>query len=93
MFTVVSVCLKMLYALQSFDHSVTVHTSYCSRNRVLILLTASESPNVRGMLVNMEQVGQNESQIHNELTLAVLLYIAGQPTDVLYKHNVFMFRL
>jgi len=63
----------MLCALQSIDHSVTVNTSYCSRDRVLILLTASDSPNVRTMLVNTEQVGQNESQIHNELSLAVLV--------------------
>jgi hypothetical protein len=40
------------------------------------------------MPVNMEQVGQNESQIHSELPLAVLVYIAGQPSDVSYKHNV-----
>lgn len=35
-----------------------------------------------------------ESQIHSELSLAVLVYVAGQLSDVSYKHNVvFMFGL
>jgi len=84
----------MLCPLQSIHHPVTVNTSYYSRDRVLILLTTSESPNVCTMLVNTEQVGQNESQIHNELSLTVLVYTGGQPSDVSYKHSVvFMFRL